>query len=1193
MNQCLRCNKPCNAISMFCDQCRSDLHLQGQWSVAVDVSGVVVPGFVSPSSWQEGVEELKGEDFLLERAVTPRGEDTVPEVTARLYTDNGRDDFHADMPPIDASFDALLAEEPVAGTYQMPLTPPEGSQPLSSSRNAYATQPGIAEQSLLKLNNAARLIASVEQASVQGHRSPRASRLARLHDISDDIRRDSTPLPQTFFSTHPGSPAMEKSLPDWLRDPDPDPDIDEHDDWQSQHDPLQSRRFPSNSEITRIEEEDMRLAISTGLADVTPFARRGPTKRLRFVFASLITFAIIALVVDTALLSMAFMHNHHKTTPTSDLPPSLTLSQNIVTYGQTITLHIRNFPPSTQVFLTRDIAQQVYLNGASNPVLVDVNGAADVNMAIESSWDPGSHTIEAEDIADRHTANATLRINAGPTRPAHLLLVTTQLDFGSDIQGANTIQQLELRNGGSGTIAWSASSDQSWLLISPSQGTFSDAQTISVAVQRTNLTPKDYSGTLTFASNVGPTQTVQASMTVLPLPHNVGAVLSVTPALATFTAVDGNGNPQDQFLQVSNPGKQPLYWMIGDNTPMSLGGDAPFSSAISHALNWLNPQQTSGKILPGGTSLIRLKVNSSALLPGTYNTTLVFDVSPHHTALNSPETVSVSLIVEPRCGISLNTGSMSFTAVSGQAGPANQAVTLEAMGYCTGTISWSATSSASWLSATPTQGQLKGNTGAVAVSVNTLQLAPGTYNGEVIITLPQSTQSLAVQLTVQSPPPPTAPILGAAPLNLNFSTTEGADDPPGQVVTITNTGGTPLLWHTAVQLLATSWLGVSPTGGTIQPGQTGQLTINVSANDSGLSPGEYAGQVTVEGSDENGNLAAGSPQTILINFMVSPPCTLSQPTASTLAFSATQGQSNPTTQTESITASGDCSWPVSWSASLTSSASWLSISPSSGTLGANGGASTVSVTPNIAGLAPGIYQTRVFVSATDASGTAAQGSPQVFTVTLTVFQACTLQIVGGNGLTFSVTQGQTSNVQNLAFSTTGNCALPVSWSVGTDAGSSGWLALSAVSGSGGSGSVGVSVNAANLTPGQYTSAVTVSAMGSGGATVQASPQSVPVTLTVNGSTVSGTATICSETSCASPGTPAVATVSLINSNGTVVATTAVDASGNFSFKNIPNGTYTISGNGTDNSNTAYSGSVPVNINGSSVNVTLPMVSGSN
>ncbi len=680
-------------------------------------------------------------------------------------------------------------------------------------------------------------------------------------------------------------------------------------------------------------------------------------------------------------------------------------------------------------------------------------------------------------------------------------------------------------------------------------------------------------------------------MTVLPLPHNVGAVLSVTPALLTFTAVDGDGNPADQFLQVTNPGKQPLYWTINNNTPMSLAGDAPFSSDIADNLDWLNPQQTSGEVLPGATSLIRLKVHSGALLPGTYTSTLVFGVSPRHTALNSPETVSVSLVVEPRCGILLNIGSMSFTAVSRQANPANQALTLESMGGCSGTLSWSAISSASWLSVTPMQGQLKGNASTVAISVNTLQLSPGTYNGDVIIMLAQSTQSLAVQLVIQAPPPPTAPILEVAPLNLNFSTTEGADDPPGQVVTITNTGGSPLLWHTSVQLLATSWLGVSPTGGTILPGQTGQLTINVSANDSGLSPGQYAGQVTVEGSDEKDNLAAGSPQNITINFLVSPPCTLSQSTSSTLAFSATQGQSNPTSQTESFTASGNCSWPVSWNASLTSSAPWLSMSPASGALGANGGASTLSVTPNIAGLAPGVYQTHVSVSGTDASGAQAQGSPQIFTVTLTIFQACALQ-APSNGLTFSVTQGQTSTVQNLNFSTTGNCALPVSWSVGTDSGSSSWLTLSAVSGSGGSGSVGVSVNAANLTPGQYTGSVTVSATGSGGAVVQASPQKVSVMLTVNGFAVSGTATICSETACASPGTPTGATISLVKSNGTVVTTTSVDAAGNFSFTNVPNGSYTISGNGTDSGNTAYSGSVSVTINGGSVNVTVPMVSGS-
>src|SRR5260370_9238994 len=115
--------------------------------------------------------------------------------------------------------------------------------------------------------------------------------------------------------------------------------------------------------------------------------------------------------------------------------------------------------------------------------------------------------------------------------------------------------------------------------------------------------------------------------------------------------------------------------------------------------------------------------------------------------------------------------------------------------------------------------------------------------------------------------------MGASPLSLNFSNTQGLPNPPGQVVTITNNGGSPLKWSTSITLFGNSWLSAVPTGGTIAPGQTGQVTINVTT--SKLTPGTYAGQVALKGLDASGNVAPGSPQTSTVTLRMQPPCATS------------------------------------------------------------------------------------------------------------------------------------------------------------------------------------------------------------------------------------------------------------------------------------------------------------------------------
>ena len=151
--------------------------------------------------------------------------------------------------------------------------------------------------------------------------------------------------------------------------------------------------------------------------------------------------------------------------------------------------------------------------------------------------------------------------------------------------------------------------------------------------------------------------------------------------------------------------------------------------------------------------------------------------------------------------------------------------------------------------------------------------------------------------------------------------------------------------------------------------------------------------------------------------------------------------------------------------------------------------------------------------------------------------------------------------------------------------------LTATSGtdSGTGSTFGVNASAANVSPGTYTGTITITATDSSGSAV-GSAQSVAVTLTVTGFTISGTVIACADQTCATPQPLAGATVTVM-SGSTTVATTTADPSGNYSFSNMAQGSYTITVAGYDASNTHYVGSLSLTLTGNALNTTIQALPG--
>jgi len=178
-----------------------------------------------------------------------------------------------------------------------------------------------------------------------------------------------------------------------------------------------------------------------------------------------------------------------------------------------------------------------------------------------------------------------------------------------------------------------------------------------------------------------------------------------------------------------------------------------------------------------------------------------------------------------------------------------------------------------------------------------------------------------------------------------------------QAFTVSNSGTGTLNWTATDNV---SWLSVSPASGS----NSGTVTATVST--SGLAAGTYSGTITVSSTN-----ATNSPRTVSVALTVAdsggtPTISLSK---SAMIFGAV---GSSVTGSQSVLINNTGSGTLHWTAA--DNASWLSVSPSSGT---NSGQLAVSVSKS--GLSNGTYSGTVTVSASGASN-----SPRTIAITFKV-----------------------------------------------------------------------------------------------------------------------------------------------------------------------------------------------------------------
>lgn len=636
--------------------------------------------------------------------------------------------------------------------------------------------------------------------------------------------------------------------------------------------------------------------------------------------------------------------------------------------------------------------------------------------------DDGRRVAE-EDEDDNLVSIGPYTIGTGPLLGAS----PASLEFTGEPDGAPPAgRSVRVDNVGDGSLSWTASPSRPWISASPSSG--SQGASFTVTVDPAGLAAGRHEGRVEIASG-------EASNSPLFVPVGLELVaepsLEVAPASLRFAGVAGGANPASQSLQVSNGGGGTLSWSALPDEP------------------WLSVTPLSGE----GDALLEVSVDASGLPAEVHLATLTIEAGAVE---GSPTTVPVELDLtggEPV--LAVTPPALSFNGPLGGPAPPAQDLLVENAG--TGTLSFTASSTAAWLAVAPGEGSAPAT---LSVSVSPDGLLAGRHVASVIVESAGAAGSPAeVAVTYEVLDEPS---LGVTPAELGFAALVGGSDPASQLLVVRNEG-TGRLDYTVTE--AANWLSVSPGGGALAAGGRTDHGVSVSAR--GLGVGTYRETILVTAPG-----AAGSPKEVPVTLTVSevPPLVVEPTRVERLA---TASAPVPAPAAVAVSTSGDpeARWNVA------ADRGWLSASPSTGV-----GDGQFQLEFDPAGLAFGRHSATVTVSAPTLAG-----SPRRVEVELEVAEGPRLTLAP-TGVTWIVERFDP--LPSPSGFAVGNSGVgEISWRV---AGLPPWLVASPGSGIG-AGSFTLQPVTTGLAAGTYSATVSVSA----GAAYD-SPRTVRVTYRIEG-----------------------------------------------------------------------------------------------
>jgi uncharacterized protein (TIGR03437 family) len=531
--------------------------------------------------------------------------------------------------------------------------------------------------------------------------------------------------------------------------------------------------------------------------------------------------------------------------------------------------------------------------------------------------------------------SVTLNVTNNPL----LVASPTSLWFAYQIgQSFPALQTVALTSSNGAPLIYSATTTASWLILTGQINGTTDSS-FNVSANTFGLAANTYTGQIAITVM---NQATGAALTSVNIPVTLyvstNALLLVTPPQPVVFTVQTNSGQSSQVQPVTlaSTSTDVLGLVWGQPTVTWLGVYGP-------------PAATPGSVGLQATP-------PASLLPGIYTGGVaVTATGPAGAVLDSPATIPVVLQVTSGTITVAPAAGLSFSQSIGGSAPAAQAVTVSSNMPGLTFLPSAYDGGIGWLSVSVSTGTTNGS---FNVSVDGSKLTSGKYQGKVIVLSPFAAGSPAViPVTLQV----TVGTISAPTTTLTFTQVKGGAAPAAQNVTVS---GSPVALNFTAAASTTdgnAWLTVTPQTGTT----TATLQVGLAAVAGTLPAGPYSGTVTITSAN-----ASGSPISIPVALTVVPPQTFTvSPTS--LSFSYTVGLTVPQAQSFQISAGGAAPFTVT----TPSSATWLQVSPTSGTTPA-----TLSVSVNTQGLAAGNYTAAITINSPYSPAAAAAS----VTVNLTV-----------------------------------------------------------------------------------------------------------------------------------------------------------------------------------------------------------------
>ena len=462
---------------------------------------------------------------------------------------------------------------------------------------------------------------------------------------------------------------------------------------------------------------------------------------------------------------------------------------------------------------------------------------------------PGSYTATvavASPVATNSAQNimVTLVITNVPI----IALSASSVGFDASVGGASpAAQTVTISNGGAATlsglaaaITYGAGQPAGWLTTA----------TLSTTTAPSTLTLRPTVGVLTAGTYTASVSVLSAVANNSPQTVTVTFVVASSPSIGlsqqnvSLNAMTGGANPAAQTIAITNTG-----------TNILTGLSATIAYQAGQSAGWLSATLNTTT----APASLTLQATVGPLAVGTYTAT-VSVASP--VASNSPQTVTITLVVAASPVIVLSTSTLNFAAAVGASSPPAQSITITNGGtgllnQLTAAVSYAAGQTTGWLTLVSLTSAQVPTT--LTIGTTSAVLPAGTYNATVSVASPvaaNSPQLLAVTLVITG-----VPSIALSSSTATFAANFGAAQPAAQTINITN-GGSGSLTGLAVSITyaagqTAGWLTTASLNTTTAPA-TLQLRPAVMANG-----GVYNATVSIASP-----VAGNSPRTITVTYTV-------------------------------------------------------------------------------------------------------------------------------------------------------------------------------------------------------------------------------------------------------------------------------------------------------------------------------------